>query len=185
MAYSAETTFQDSIEIGQAGERLVRDYYLSLGYSVVDLTEDENWQAVDVDFQLTTPDGTQLLADVKTDTESWDTKNILLELRMHRLRTGQTAEGWYTDSAMDLLLYLCAGTGRLFEIDFDCLRRLVNEGMGRFTRFKNPIDADCIGEGILIPIDALERSPALLRSVTLNTTCLWKYEWRRTKPPPF
>lgn len=185
MAYSADTTFRDSIEIGQVGEQLVRKHYLALGYKVVDLTDDENWQAVDVDFLLIAPDGTQKLADVKTDTESWDTGNILLEVRMHRLRTGQIAEGWYTDSAMDLLLYLCAGTGRLFEIDFGCLRRLVNEGLGKFTRFKNPIDPDCIGEGILIPVDALLHSPALTRSATLDTTPLWKYEWRREKPPPF
>ncbi|MBQ3010192.1 MAG: hypothetical protein IJA20_09775 [Methanocorpusculum sp.] len=185
MAYSAGTSFRDSMEIGQAGEQLVRDSFLARGYSVEDLTGDENWQAMDVDFLLTAPDGTTHLADVKTDTESWDTKNILLEVRMHRLRTGQATEGWYTDSAMDLLLYLCAGTGWLYEIDFDCLRRLVNAGLGRFTRFKNPIDPDCIGEGILVPIDALERSPALLHRSKLDTSCLWKYEWRREKPPPF
>ena len=185
MAYSEGISFQDSIAIGQAGEHLVREYYLSRGYDVLDLTGDENWQAVDVDFLLTAPDGTQHLADVKTDTESWDTRNILLEVRMHRLRTGQIAEGWYTDSAMDILLYLCAGSGLLYEIDFDCLRRLVNDGLGRFTRFKNPIDPDCIGEGILIPVDALERSPALLHRATLDTSRLWNYEWRREKPPPF
>ena len=185
MAYSPETTFRDSLEIGKAGEALVQKHLRHNGLTVCDLSGNENWQSVDVDMLVRYPNGSELLSEVKTDTECWETGNILLELRMMRHRSGQVAAGWYSTSVMDVLYYLCAGTGRLFAIDFAKLKELVHNGLGRFTRFTNPIDPDCTGEGILISIDELTDSSALLSCEIIDTSPLWGYDWRHGKPAPF
>ena len=184
MAYTAQTSFVDSLQIGKAGELLVQDYLRQKGYTVIDLSEDADWQSVDVDMEVAAADGRRFLADVKTDTECWLSDNIILETKMHRLQLGIEVPGWYSTSAMDVLYYLCAGSGRLFTIDFKELQRLTAEGTaGHFVRFRNPIDPDCIGEGILIHISEL--SSSLLSCETLDTSSLWKYDWRWGKPGPF
>lgn len=185
MGYALITNFDGSLEVGKAGEALVQDFLRKKGYDILDLSEDKDWQSRGVDMRVTDMAGRSYFSDIKTDTECWATGNIILETEMYRMESGHMGPGWYVTSTMDILHYLCAGTGRLFVIDFIELKKLVDEGLGQFTRFLNPFGRQCIGEGILIDINELLRSSALISCEQIDASPLWKYKWRRGKPAPF
>ena len=177
------SSFQETNGIGHDGETIVRHYFEKQGYKVADLTGDPDWQASDVDIQIEMPDGSLRYMEIKTDTEMWKTGNIFLELSMERRNSGTVSEGWFTYSLANDLCYLCCGTSTLYVIPFEPLREYVRSGFGRFVRFKNPIDDNTIGTGVLVNIRELRHAGLIAQEARVNAGALWKHQWQ--KPPPF
>lgn len=70
-------TFQQSNEIGKAGESVLHRYWSSKGYTVIDLSSNRNAQSIDIDVVIATGNG-EYMVDVKSDTHSQ--KNFFIEL---------------------------------------------------------------------------------------------------------
>lgn len=176
-------TFSETNALGKTGERIVLDFLKGQGYQVEDLSDDLDWQGADVDLSIEAADGKKVYGEIKTDTEMWMTGNIFLEISMERQNSGITAEGWYSYSLADQLYYLCAGTGKLYVLPFAQLRSYVDDGHGKYVRFRNRTDSNTVGSGVLLNVSELLEDGIIAQAFDINTKELWPFAWR--KPVPF
>ena len=146
----SKTTFQGGAE----GEELVIDHLKQRGCSVVDLRNDPEYQAKDIDLSILTPQKNWRTLEIKTDTRMHKTGNIMIELSMSR-KTG-LYDGWFYKCKADILCYVDAHAGNLLFLPWEKLRqyttRLMAQEPSCICSFKNPYDAHCIGRGVLLSV---------------------------------
>lgn len=141
--------------VGKTGEaiiiKLIEDIY---ELDVEDVSEDSEWQKVDVD--LLVKDG-EYQVEVKTDTST--TPNIFFETVSNRKRK---TPGCMLITTADILYYVHKGHGLIFSIPVDEYRDWVmsNEFREVSVRTSNAV-------GLLIPIKALLESVRVI-TMTMN-----------------
>ena len=93
-----------SFNSGKEGERLFSKLMAAKGYSVEDVSGNEQYFAKDIDFIITNP-----LGEVKTFEVKWDYKiskyeNLFLEIQNPRSRQWN-GQGWWKHCKADYLVY--------------------------------------------------------------------------------
>ena len=111
MAFDNEFTRAKSK--GKIGERLVAEYYRGLGYSVIDVSENKQYQRNDIDFFI---DGISI--EVKTQ-NCLKENNICLELISNVERGYQ---GWFHTTAAQDLIFVDDLNKILYKIGTENLR---------------------------------------------------------------
>ena len=133
---------------GKEGERLFKERMSAQGYTIQDVSENEEYFDKDIDFIITSPT-TQLTKtiEVKWDFKINNTGNLYLELFNKNSKGGL---GWYKFCQADYVAYGDALARCFYVVPFAELK-------ARVERVKPPI-GECYGDsfGYLMPIDSIK-----------------------------
>lgn len=110
---------------GKQAEQLVKDYLTGRGYTVQDVSEEQDNYQNDVDF-IVQKDGRTSKIEVKLDTRLAETQNIAFEdvFYLKDKETGQTEtrEGYYHYSQCDFLIFVSPVDNSLYMVHFAKLK---------------------------------------------------------------
>lgn len=110
---------------GKQAEQLVKDFLLNRGYTVQDVSEEQDNYQNDVDF-VVQKDGRTIKIEVKLDTRLAETQNIAFEdvFYLKDKETGQTEtrEGYYHYSQCDFLIFVSPADRNLYMVHFAKLK---------------------------------------------------------------
>lgn len=110
---------------GKQAEQLVKDYLTGRGYTVQDVSEEQDNYQNDVDF-IVQKDGRTSKIEVKLDTRLAKTQNIAFEdvFYLKDKETGQTEtrEGYYHYSQCDFLIFVSPVDNSLYMVHFAKLK---------------------------------------------------------------
>ena len=110
---------------GKQAEQLVKDYLTGRGYTVQDVSEEQDNYQNDVDF-IVQKDGRTSKIEVKLDTRLAETQNIAFEdvFYLKDKETGQTETraGYYHYSQCDFLIFVSPADNSLYMIHFANLK---------------------------------------------------------------
>lgn len=175
--------FNETYSLGQAGKKLVMQYFMKHGYEVRNLENDIGYRKMNIDFAISIHGKTRYVC-VRTDTRLCVTENIVLETLIRRRNTNSLSQGWFYTCKAELLVYLDAYTGNFYVFDWAWLKELVNAGkLGYQHVFYNQIDMNCLGQAQLIPIQDLVSCEAFKFQDKINVFSLQQFQW--AKPAPF
>lgn len=110
---------------GKQAEQIVKDYLTGRGYTVQDVSEEQDNYQNDVDF-IVQKDGRTSKIEVKLDTRLAETQNIAFEdaFYLKDKETGQTEtrEGYYHYSQCDFLIFVSPADNNLYMVHFAKLK---------------------------------------------------------------
>ena len=110
---------------GKQAEQLVKDYLTDRGYTVQDVSEEQDNYQNDIDF-IVQKDGRTSKIEVKLDTRLAKTQNIAFEdvFYLKDKETGQTEtrEGYYHYSQCDFLIFVSPANKNLYMVHFAKLK---------------------------------------------------------------
>ena len=106
---------------GKQAEQIVKDYLTGRGYTVQDVSEEQDNYQNDIDF-IVQKDGRTSKIEVKLDTRLAETQNIAFEdvFYLKDKETGQTEtrEGYYHYSQCDFLIFVSPADNNLYMVHF-------------------------------------------------------------------
>lgn len=141
------TNFDYTLSIGKKVENYVKKYFENRGHKLVDLSQDKNWQAVDVDFRFLFKDGKQeALFEVKADSKLGITNNLFFEVGFDR-QTGYYS-GWFAKTAAHLICFVDYINRKGYIVLLD---KQAIEKNSRHIQWQNRTDY-CLGYAYLLPI---------------------------------
>ena len=104
---------------GKQAEQIVKDYLTGRGYTVQDVSEEQDNYQNDIDF-IVQKDGRTSKIEVKLDTRLAETQNIAFEdvFYLKDKETGQTEtrEGYYHYSQCDFLIFVSPADRNLYMV---------------------------------------------------------------------
>lgn len=110
---------------GKQAEQIVKDYLIGRGYTVQDVSEEQDNYQNDIDF-IVQKDGRTSKIEVKLDTRLAETQNIAFEdvFYLKDKETGQTEtrEGYYHYSQCDFLIFVSPADRNLYMVHFAKLK---------------------------------------------------------------
>ena len=110
---------------GKQAEQLVKDYLTDRGYTVQDVSEEQDNYQNDVDF-IVQKDGRTSKIEVKLDTRLAETQNIAFEdvfyLKDKESGQTETREGYYHYSQCDFLIFVSPADNSLYMVYFAKLK---------------------------------------------------------------
>ena len=153
--YEPTNTYRDfnsTINDGQVGEKLLKDFLVHKGFKVIDRSEDPLYQSKDIDFEFSKTGKSWKSVEVKADSRMTFTGNIVVEVAMQR----QTCRmlGWLYKCEADYLCFIDMQTYKFYFFDWHKLKSEVLNGRWKVKTFKNGTD-NCIGELCIIPLQEL------------------------------
>lgn len=156
---------------GKQAERLVKDFLLNRGYTVQDVSEEQENYQDDVDF-IVQKDGRTSKIEVKLDTRLAETQNIAFEdvFYLKDKETGQTETraGYYHYSQCDFLIFVSPADNSLYIVHFAKLKKQEEVLQQEFKSRKFYSYTDkCQKAMKIISVEALKEK-GLLSIVTLS-----------------
>lgn len=143
---------------GKQAEQIVKDYLTGRGYTVQDVSEEQDNYQNDIDF-IVQKDGRTSKIEVKLDTRLAETQNIAFEdvFYLKDKETGQTEtrEGYYHYSQCDFLIFVSPADRNLYMVHEV---KLIAQSEGKTTIIAttdNGVTAQCAVE--VIPKSAYEQ----------------------------
>lgn len=110
---------------GKQAEQIVKDYLTGRGYTVQDVSAEQDNYQNDIDF-IVQKDGRTSKIEVKLDTRLAETQNIAFEdvFYLKDKETGQTEtrEGYYHYSQCDFLIFVSPADRNLYMVHFAKLK---------------------------------------------------------------
>ena len=142
-------SFEKQVKIGTKGEKAFEDYCKNHNIDYVDVTKDEKYQKIDVDFIL----NNSYYAEVKTDNLIHKTNNFPIELIHHR-KTGDK-EGWYYYCKAYYIIRCSPITNKLYILYFDkCKDNILDKYKNRERKWWDKEDKNYV-TGLLLNVDDL------------------------------
>ena len=156
---------------GKQAEQIVKDYLTGRGYTVQDVSEEQENYQNDVDF-IVRKDGRTSKIEVKLDTRLAETRNIAFEdvFYLKDKETGQTEirEGYYHYSQCDFLIFVSPDDNSLYMIRFAKLKEQKEALQQEFKSKKFYSYTDkCQKAMKIISVDAL-KAKGLLSVIKLS-----------------
>lgn len=150
---------------GKQAEQLVKEFLLNRGYTVQDVSEEQDNYQNDVDF-IVQKDGRTSRIEVKLDTRLAETQNIAFEdvFYLKDKETGQTEtrEGYYHYSQCDFLIFVSPADKNLYMVHFCKLKENNDSLENRFKFVKFYSYTDRCQKGMrVIPISTLKEKELL------------------------
>lgn len=139
--------FEEKLNEGKETEKLIATLLISKGFEVEDMSDVEEYQAIDTDF-LIHKKGTWTM-EIKSDSRIGKTGNIFLEVGMSR-STG-FYEGWFNKCESDYMCIYDTVNSIAYMLDWDKTKKYAKSN-GRNISFWNYTD-NCQGYGILLSLD--------------------------------
>ena len=156
---------------GKQAEQIVKDYLIGRGYTVQDVSEEQDNYQNDIDF-IVQKDGRTSKIEVKLDTRLAKTQNIAFEdvFYLKDKETGQTEikPGYYHYSQCDFLIFVSPTDNCLYIVRFAKLKEQEELLKSEFkTREFYSYTDKCQKAMRIIPVEVLE-AKGLLRIVKLS-----------------
>ena len=147
-----ENSFLKAKRKGKQGETAVKDYYLNNGSSVIDVSEDREYQKIDVDFII---DGN--FVEVKTQKSLAEQEKITLEIETEYYNN-LVRQGWFYSTEANILIFYDNTNNIAYSVDTKELRNL-------YEKYKNTKEIDKymfdeerkVSTLVYIPIDLLKK----------------------------
>lgn len=150
---------------GKQAEQLVKDYLTDRGYTVQDVSEEQDNYQNDVDF-IVQKDGRTSKIEVKLDTRLAKTQNIAFEdaFYLKDKETGQTEtrEGYYHYSQCDFLIFVSPADRNLYMVHFRKLKEneISLENCFKYVKFYSYTDK-CQKRMRIVPVSTLKEKGLL------------------------
>ena len=147
-----DNSFIKAKQKGKKGETAVKDYYINNGSSVIDVSEDIEYQKIDVDFII---DGN--FVEVKTQKSLAEQRKITLEIETEYYNS-LIRKGWFYSTEANILIFYDNINNVAYSVDTIELRKL-------YEKFKNTKEIDTymfdekrkVSTLVYIPIDLLKK----------------------------
>ena len=150
---------------GKQAEQIVKDYLTDRGYTVQDVSEEQDNYQNDIDF-IVQKDGRTSKIEVKLDTRLAKTQNIAFEdvFYLKDKETGQTEtrEGYYHYSQCDFLIFVSPADNSLYMVHFRKLKEneISLENCFKFVKFYSYTDR-CQKRMRIVPVSTLKEKGLL------------------------
>ena len=142
--------FNTLLAVGKKTEDLVCDYLTTRGNTVINHTEDLDWQAIDTDFEVS-KNGKTTTLEVKTDSRINQTNNLFFEVGFDRA-TGYY-DGWFRKCEAEYILFYDSSAAKGYIIDFN--KEIIQKN-SNYRRWYNRSDS-CWGDAYLLPLMKAEQ----------------------------
>lgn len=119
--YDNEKSFLKMKSKGKKGETAVKEYYLKNGHNVIDVSEDKEFQKMDIDFII---DGN--FVEVKTQSSINKSQKIVLELETEYYNS-LIKKGWFNSTEANILLFYDSENNIAYTVDTKELREFYNK----------------------------------------------------------
>lgn len=131
MRYSNNTFKQDN-EFGKIGEALFEQYAKSLGWEIVNTSQDKRFQDISVDYVVRNRKGKVSKIEVKYDRQISKYGNLCCE---HMTNVEKNIKGWLTKSDNDnVIWYIDSESGMAHIVSAGGLKRYIDKYDKRLTR---------------------------------------------------
>ncbi len=121
MINTKEQSFLKMKSKGKKGESAVKDYYLKNGHNVIDVSEDNEFQKMDIDFII---DGN--FVEVKTQSSINKSEKIVLEIETEYYNS-LVKKGWFNSTEANILLFYDIENNIAYTVDTKELREFYNK----------------------------------------------------------
>lgn len=126
MKYNKNTTFTADKRKGKIGESAVKNYYLSKGLEVIDVSEDKIFQRADIDLIVN-----DKYLEVKTQSSINKSQKITLELETNYY-DNLYIKGWFFTTEANTLVFFDKEKNIAYNIDTNELREIYKEYINDF-----------------------------------------------------
>jgi hypothetical protein len=133
--------WSEDLNRGAKGEAIVKDYLISLGSDVIDVSKIKKYQDIDVDIIV----NKTFLCEIKSDDKINATGNIYCEM-VSNLRI--KSPGYMIKCQAEKLLYYDTVGNILYEIDFKAMKQYVEDNKRNLKEVKGGDNS----LGLLLPL---------------------------------
>lgn len=103
--------FQKTNKIGKIGEAAIINHYRKKGNTVIDYSNDEEYQKKDIDITINGQ-----TVEVKTDTRVADTGNLCIELIANTQEGKWYRDGWFNISEAEVFIFYSPQTKMSYQV---------------------------------------------------------------------
>lgn len=140
--------FKDDLEIGKRAEEFIKEALATRGHKVTDVSNDKQYQRLDIDLLLENDIGQQTTLEVKNDLRSEETGNVFIETYSAN-NYSRNGAGWYYYCESAYLAFVQEKKGIAHIVSFADLESYISCNHPRQCR--SPFSA-----GFIVPIDELK-----------------------------
>lgn len=166
MNYKKQSLFVGQNEIGKTGETAITEYYRSRGVSVVDVSDDKEYQKKDIDLILNGQ-----TVEVKTGRNIPRYKEIVVEL-VSNDSPDFYREGWLYSSEAEIIIYYSPQEKKMYQIRLEELRDYVDKNKDKLKQKRVICNeyGNIMKPSILafVPIADLEQNITAYRTITIE-----------------
>lgn len=147
-----DNSFLKAKQKGKKGETAVKDYYTSQGIEVIDVSEDKEYQKIDVDFII---DGN--FVEVKTQKSIAEREKITLELETEYYNS-LVKQGWFKSTEANILIFYDNVNNIAYSVDTKELRDFFKKNKySKDLEFHSYDEKNKISQLVFIPIETLKK----------------------------
>ena len=122
--------FSQQLKKGKVGEELTYNYLIARGWEVEDVSNNEEYFSLDIDF-LAAKDGNSVSLDVKTEEAMSRTGNMFIEYTLNYLN-GKTAKGWLHYSKAEYIWHINPDNGVAFAYKLEEMKEYLRKAPCRW-----------------------------------------------------
>lgn len=126
--------FQKDLQIGKVGECAVASYMATRNHKVEDVSDNKEYQDMDIDMIVINKDGQKCTIEVKSDKKIGETGNFCIEECNDR-DTGEY-KGWFYKCKADYICFYDYTTGKGYILDWKKAKPQIKE-KSTYTAFPN------------------------------------------------
>lgn len=156
-------SFIKSKNIGKKGESAVIEYYISKGKNVIDVSEQREFQKIDVDLIIDDE-----FIEVKTQSSINKNQKLTLELEINK-NDDVYCLGWFYQTEANILIFYDKFTNTAYSIRTAELRELFNKHSNEFDIYYFDEEYK-VSKLAFVNIDFLKNNAKSFEIINYNTT---------------
>lgn len=145
--------FKKTLQEGKKGEQEIITYFKGRNSSVIDVSDDKEFQKKDIDLLLQNQENQKCSVEIKTDNRMSKTGNFFFEIGNDR-ETGYY-DGWVKYCQADYICFFDNTKKKGYILDWEKTKAILKE-KAEYTCFCNRID-NCFTDAYLLPIGTAKR----------------------------
>ena len=139
--------FYNDLSYGKRGEKMFIDAFTARGNKVIDVSDDWNYRAKDIDFKVITKSGRERTVEVKSDRASQTTGNFFIET-FNSNNQSHNYNGWFHYCEADNICFVQQEDHKAYIVRFEELKADIENNTYRRANGYNAI-------GFLVPVSAI------------------------------
>lgn len=167
MKYNKNNSFYTEKRKGKIGESAVKNYYLSKGFEVIDVSEDKIFQRADIDLIIN-----DKYLEVKTQSSLNKSQKITLELETNYY-DDLYIKGWFFTTEANTLVFFDKENNIAYNISTDELREIYNNYTDKIDIYYFDEDYK-VSKLAYISIDLLKEKSKTLEILDYNLQIAWR-----------
>lgn len=160
----AQTNFEYLLEKGKATERIIQDLLIAEGFKIQDVSDDKEYQDIDVDMLMTISNGKEYRLEIKSDSKISKNGNFFLEKGFDRY--SGYYKGWLHKCEADILCMYDSVNKIAYMLAWQDTKQYAIAN-GKQITWWNYSD-NCRGYAILLGIEEAKNNDLILKVYNLN-----------------